>query len=94
MRKPFKITAFETYYKYYMSIIGVVGQMVFFAQAYKIFSSKSAHDVSSIGFAFGLISVWSWLVYGLIRRDPPLIIANVVAVIGATAVLIGIGMYG
>jgi MtN3 and saliva related transmembrane protein len=85
---------FEIYYQYYMMIIGVVGQMVFYAQAYKIFVSASARDVSLLGFTFGFISVASWLVYGLIKRDLPLIIANSVAVIGAMAVLIGIFMYG
>jgi MtN3 and saliva related transmembrane protein len=85
---------FEIYYQYYMVIIGVVGQMVFYAQAYKIFVSKSARDVSLLGFTFGFISVASWLVYGLIKRDQPLIIANSVAVVGAMAVLVGIGIYG
>jgi MtN3 and saliva related transmembrane protein len=85
---------FEIYYQYYMVVIGVVGQMVFYAQAWKIFASSSARDVSLLGFIFGFISVASWLVYGLIKRDQPLIIANSVAVLGAMAVLIGIGMYG
>jgi MtN3 and saliva related transmembrane protein len=85
---------FESWYQYYMVTVGVVGQMVFYAQAYEIFASSSARDVSLLGFTFGFISVSSWLVYGLIKRDQPLIIANIVAVVGALAVLIGIGMYG
>ncbi len=87
-------TKFEIGYQYYMVVIGVVGQMVFYAQAYKIFEARSARDVSLLGFTFGFISVASWLVYGLIKRDQPLIIANIVAVIGAMSVLTGIGMYG
>jgi MtN3 and saliva related transmembrane protein len=84
----------QYYSQYYMTIIGVAGQLVFYGQAYKIFVYRSAHDVSLLGFTFGFISVASWLVYGLIKRDQPLIIANSVAVFGAMAVLIGIGMYG
>jgi MtN3 and saliva related transmembrane protein len=87
-------TKFEIYYQYYMMIIGVLGQTLFFAQAYKIFMSTCARDVSLVGFTCGFISVSSWLVYGLIKRDPPLIIANSVAVVGALAVLVGIDLYG
>lgn len=77
-----------------MVCIGVIGQLLFFAQAYKIFATKSAHDVSGFGFSIGLVSVTSWLIYGMMLKDPPLIIANVVAVIGAFFVIVGICLYG
>ncbi len=73
-----------------MFFIGVMGQMVFYLQAYEIFSAQKAENVSLPAFLFGLLSVSSWLIYGLMLKNKPLIVANVVAVIGALAVVSGI----
>ena len=81
-------------FNYYMIVIGILGQLVFFAQAYKIFTSRSAGDVSRLGFSLGLVSVTSWLIYGIIFKSFPLIIANTIAVVGCIAVLFGIYLYG
>lgn len=85
---------FKKIYSTYMSIIGVGGQLLFFSQAYKIFTTQHAQDVSLFGFTIALVSVTSWLIYGIILKDFPLILSNAVACIGATAVLVGIFMYG
>lgn len=77
-----------------MCVIGVLGQFVFFAQAQKIFFTKSAKDVSAFGFTFGFLSVSSWLVYGIIKKSTPLILANTIAVLGSISVLVGIMLYG
>jgi len=82
------------FYSIYMIFIGIFGQLVFFAQAYKIFTTKHATDVSIIGFTAGLVSVTSWLIYGILLKDKPLIIANGVACLGALAALVGIIIYG
>jgi MtN3 and saliva related transmembrane protein len=74
---------FKELYRKYMILIGVLGQFVFYAQFYHIITNKSARDVSLVGFISGLISVSSWLIYGIMLKDKPLIIANVVATIGA-----------
>lgn len=87
-------TKIKILYTYYMSFIGIVGQLVFYAQGIKIFQTKSAKDVSILAFTFGLISVTSWFIYGFVIRDKPLIIANFVAIIGAVFVLSGIYFYG
>lgn len=88
-----KLKSFKHYYEKYMYIVGVLGQMVFYAQAYRIFCNQSALDVSVLGFSAGFISVASWLLYGILIKDRPLIIANTVATIGAALVLIGIFLY-
>ena len=69
-------------YLKYMFFIGVFGQFVFYSQFYNIIKNKSAKDVSLFGFVCGLISVSSWMIYGVIIKDKPLIIANTVATIG------------
>lgn len=88
-----QIDKIKNLYKYYMIFIGIAGQLVFYAQAYKIFTTCSATDVSKIGFIAGFISVTSWFIYGMLLKDKPLIVANAFAMIGAVLVLIGIGLY-
>ena len=81
-------------YENYMSIIGPGGSIMFYLQAYKIFSLKSAQDVSGLGFLVSLIGLLSWLVYGLLLKDRPLIIANIAGSIGSALTLAGILIYG
>lgn len=76
-----------------MYVIGILGQLVFYSQAYTIFYNKSAIDVSLFGFFAGFVSVSSWLIYGILIKNWPLIAANIVATIGASLVLIGILIY-
>ena len=83
----------KQHYEKYMYIIGILGSMVFFGQAYTIFCNKSAIDVSFFGFFSGFISVVSWLFYGFLIKNWPLIIANIIATIGALFVLLGIFLY-
>ncbi len=82
------------WYSRYMIFIGTFGQFVFYSQFYTIIQNKSAQDVSLFGFTCGFVSVASWLIYGLLLHDKPLIIANLVATIGALLVIIAILMYG
>ena len=77
----------------YMIFIGIFGQFVFYSQFYEIIKNKSARDVSLFGFLCGLISVCSWMIYGFVIKDKPLIIANIVASIGAILTVISILIY-
>ncbi len=82
-----------SYYEKYMFVVGICGQMVFYAQGIKIFQTQSASDVSLFGFLLGLISVTSWLIYGVAIKNRVLVIANIFAVIGALFVVTGILLY-
>lgn len=77
-----------------MLIVGVLGQLLFYSQGIKIFLTKSAGDVSILGFSFGLISVSSWLIYGILLKNKVLIVANTFAVIGALFVITGVLIHG
>lgn len=81
-------------YEKYMSFIGPATNLMFYLQAYKIFTYKSAGDFSISGFVISLIGLSSWLIYGLILKNKPLIIANVFGVIGVCLTLTGILLYG
>ncbi len=80
-------------YTKYMLVIGVVGNLAFYLQAYVIFSNKSAFNISVYGFIISLISVTSWFVYGLLKRDRVLIFSNIIAIVGALSVLLGVWIY-
>lgn len=82
------------FYERYMIAMGIAGQCLFFIQGYKIFLTRSASDVSFAAFLLGLISVSSWFVYGLMRKDRALILANFFGILGALLVLVGILIHG
>jgi MtN3 and saliva related transmembrane protein len=81
------------FYEKYMLTIGILGQLMFYTQGFKIFLRKSANDISLLGFTLGLICVASWLLYGILIKNKVLIISNVVATIGAIFVIIGVLMH-
>jgi MtN3 and saliva related transmembrane protein len=85
---------FLNYYEKYMLAVGILGQLLFYTQAVKIFITKSANDVSMFGFMVGLVSVVSWAVYGKLIKNKVLFIANIFAVIGAVFVIAGILIHG
>lgn len=88
--KENKKTKFIDIYDKYMIFAGMLGQYLFYAQAYKIFATKSADDLSFDGFIVIVISTISWLFYGILHKKFPLIITNIVALIGMFLVIAGI----
>ena len=81
------------WYKKYMVVVGICGQFLFYSQFYTIIQNKSARDISLFGFMCGFISVASWMIYGFMIHDKPLIVANVVATIGALLTVVAILIY-
>ncbi len=80
-------------YEKYMTCIGPVGNIMFYIQSYKMFTTKSAENISAPAFLLCLIGLSSWLIYGILLKDKPLIIANLVGVIGAMLTLFCILIY-
>tara|TARA_Y100001970_G_scaffold274741_1_gene374984 strand:- start:441 stop:701 length:261 start_codon:yes stop_codon:yes gene_type:complete len=62
--------------------------IAFLPQAIKVFKSKSTKDISLYMFIIFTIGVLSWLVYGLIINDMPIILANAVTLILSFFILI------
>ncbi|MBN9344311.1 MAG: hypothetical protein J0H87_08120 [Holosporales bacterium] len=81
---------FLKYYEKYMLLMGIGGQSLFYLQAFKIFFTRNAQGVSVSGFTIALISLVSWLIYGVLIKDKILIRVNIVAVVGAVLTLIAI----
>ena len=74
----------------FMILVGIIGQSLYFFQAFKIYTLGSARDVSTPGFSFALFSLICWLLYGFLIKNKVLIVVNVLAVIGASLTLLAI----
>ena len=62
--------------------------IAFLPQAIKIYKYKSTKDISLYMFLIFTIGVFSWLIYGLIINDLPVILANAVTLILSLFILI------
>jgi MtN3 and saliva related transmembrane protein len=82
--------SFVKYYEKYMVLIGSVGQLLFYLQAYRIWVKKSTGAVSTTGFVIAFVSILSWLIYGIIINNQVLIKVNGVGLLGAVLTLISI----
>ena len=60
----------------------------FLLQAIKVYKSKSTKDISLYMFLIFTIGVLSWLIYGLIINDLPVILANAVTLVLSLFILI------
>jgi uncharacterized protein with PQ loop repeat len=79
-----------SYYEKYMYVIGFFGHSIFILQAYKIFQTQSAGDVSLEGFLISGISVTSWLIYGFLKKDKVLFLVNTFGLAAALTCIIAI----
>ncbi len=81
-------------YEKYMSIIGILSNLTFYLQAYKIFFRHSAEAISGPAFIISFIGISSWLAYGILLKNKPLIISNSFGIVGVCLVLAGVTQYG
>lgn len=86
--------AWRRWFEVYMYVVGIGGNLFFYIQAWRIFSTQSARDVSMTAFVVALWAVASWFMYGVVLRNWILIIANIVGTIGAASVVTGCLLYG
>ena len=76
-----------------MSWIVNLGQSMHYIQAWKIFTTKSATDVSLYSYVICLILLIHWLVYGIVIKDRVIIFAETLGIIGVLLVIYGILIY-
>lgn len=57
-------------------------------QVFKVWRTRSTRDVSLAMFLMMVSGITLWLVYGLLIGDLPLIVANAVTLVLATAILV------
>ena len=77
----------------YMSWVANLGQSMHYIQAWKIFTTKSAEDISLIAYIICLVLLIHWLIYGVVIKDKVIILAETLGVIGAILVIFGTVIY-
>ena len=70
------------------TIFGTLMGFAYLPQTYKIFKRKSAKDISLMTYLFFAVGVIIWLIYGLSISNYPIIISNVVALLGVSSVIL------
>jgi MtN3 and saliva related transmembrane protein len=68
-------------------VAGVLTTVAFVPQLLKIYASKSGKDVSARMFIIFSAGVALWLVYGIVIRSAPVIIANLVTLLLSIAIM-------
>ena len=61
--------------------------IAFLPQAFKVWKSNNTKDISLTMFIIFTIGVFSWLVYGVLIRNSPIIIANTFTLIFSLFIL-------
>jgi MtN3 and saliva related transmembrane protein len=70
------------------TVTGSMLSLAYFPQVYKIWKRKSAEDISLAMFGIVFPALIIWLLYGLSINNFPLIISNIIGVIGCGSVII------
>ena len=81
------------FFKTYMAWVVNLGQSMHYIQAYKIYNTQSAEDISVASYIICLILLIHWAIYGILVRDKVIIIAEILGIIGVMLVLIGTQIY-
>ncbi|MBD3249022.1 hypothetical protein GF336_03180 [Candidatus Woesearchaeota archaeon] len=76
------------------TIFGVASAVAIFPQVLKIYSRKSAEDVSILTYLFFFAGTIVWLFYGLELENLPIVLGNSIGGILNAAVVYGCLMYG
>lgn len=74
--------------KYITTIFGILMSFGYYPQAYKMFKTKSAENISIISFAIFSIGTLLWTIYGFYLHDWTLISGFIFGVLGAWSIFI------
>jgi len=75
-------------------LVAIIGPSFTIPQMLKIWVTQNAVGVSAVSWgAFMLVSLF-WLVYGILHREKPIVVANLFYLIFQTMVFIGTVFYG
>ena len=83
----------KAFYTKYMIIIATMGQVMHYIQAWKIFTTKSASDISLAAYVISFFLLLNWMIYGVIISSKPLIYAEITGLIGVLIVIVGVITY-
>lgn len=73
---------------------GSLTTVAFLPQVIRTWKTKSARDISLGMFLIFCTGVFLWLVYGLLKHDTPIVVANVLTFLLASTILVFKLRYG
>lgn len=76
------------WFEWLVTIAGIVMSFSYYPQAYKIFKSKSAENVSLLSYLIFSLGTVIWFVYGILKKDFTIISGFFFGVVGSWLVLI------
>lgn len=69
-------------------VAGTLSCITFVPQIFKTWQSKSVKDISVMSFTIVVISTLIWLVYGIIKNLPSVILTNIIVFLSAVIMLV------
>lgn len=87
------IEPWKRYLDYAVYFMGVLAPLMTFAQVFDIWLRRDASGVSWQTWMTYLFSSIIWCLYGFAHREKPIIISNILYVIGTTLIVIGIMIF-
>lgn len=75
---------------YFGMVAGICTTISFLPQVFKIWKTKSVDDISLLMFLIFTFGVVNWLIYGLMIKEIPIILANTLTLILCLLILLGI----
>lgn len=75
-------------------LVGVLGPVMTLPQIIKIFVLQNASGVSFITYFFLTIFSGVWLAYGIVHKEKPIIISNILWIVSELLIVIGTILYG
>ena len=78
----------EFIFKYIGFFAAFCTTFAFLPQAAKVWKTKSTKDISLYMFVIFTFGVFSWLIYGMIISDMPIILANAVTLVLSIFILV------
>ena len=92
--EPFPASGFRKYFDYFMYGVGIIMPIALIPQVSAIYIH---HDVAGISLLTWLLLTFFnvlWSMYGLLHKDPPILIANTLLTILDIAIVAGVLYYG
>ncbi len=81
-------------FEIFVSIVGVMMSFGYYPQAYRIWKTKSARDISLPMYIIMSFGSTVWFIYGIVLKDSTIIWGFVFGVIGSCLVLVLKIIYG
>ncbi|OGZ49649.1 MAG: hypothetical protein A3C84_03165 [Candidatus Ryanbacteria bacterium RIFCSPHIGHO2_02_FULL_48_12] len=79
-------------FEIFVTIMGVVMSLGYYPQAYKIYTNKSAQDISLSMYVIMAVGTCTWFLYGIYLRDWIIVSGFALGVLGSWLVL-GLSIY-